>query len=302
MGISIYPSDGEDIHTLIQHADIAMYKAKEDGKNRFNFYEESMTLRAKERVEIETLIQSAIKNDELTVYYQPKILASTKELVGMEALVRWISPTKGMIPPDKFIPIAEEMHIVDKIDLFVLNRVCEDMQTWKEFGYDDIKVAVNLSGYDIGTTNLFEKIVTILETHKVEVRNIELEITETYFVEFEQENLNVLNRLRDYGFQFSIDDFGTGYSSLSNIQKLPIDIVKIDQSFVKTMDENSDSQKLVDMIINLAHTLSLKTIAEGVETSYQFEYLKSKSCDYIQGYLESKPLPKDEFIKYLNSK
>jgi diguanylate cyclase (GGDEF)-like protein/PAS domain S-box-containing protein len=302
IGLSVYPDDGDDIHTLIQHADTAMYKAKDNGKNRIDFYEESMTIQTKERVDLETSIQSALNNKEFSVYYQSKILAKDGRVVGMEALVRWISNEKGFISPDKFIPVAEEMHIVDKIDLFVLDTVCKDIAQWIDLGYKDIKVAVNLSGYDFTVTGMFEQIINIVESNNIDPKHIEFEITETYFVNFESKNLELLDRLKEYGFVLSIDDFGTGYSSLSNLQKLPIDILKIDQSFIRIMDENSEDQKLIDTIISLAHSLGLKTIAEGVETPYQLNYLKSKECDFIQGYLESKPLPKDEFIEYLKKK
>ncbi len=302
IGVSVYPDDGQDIHKLIQHADTAMYKAKDNGKNRLNFYEESMTQQAKERVSIETSIQTALQNGEFKVYYQAKIIASNREIMGMEALIRWISPEKGLIPPDKFIPIAEEMHIVDKIDMFVLEQVCKDMITWKNLGFHDLKVAVNLSGYDISTKNLFKNIIDIVKTHKIEPKNIEFEITETYFVNFSSEQMETLKDLKMYGFTLSIDDFGTGYSSLSNLKKLPVDILKIDQSFIATLQENEESKELVDMMIKLARVFSLKTIAEGVETEYQHEYLKSKGCDFIQGYLESRPIPKDEFVTYLSGK
>ena len=302
IGISIYPDDGLDIHTLIQYADIAMYRAKEDGKNRFNFYEESMTKQANERVSLETAIQSAIKNSEFCVYYQPKIATQNREVIGMEALVRWISPDKGFIPPDKFISVAEDMHIVDKIDMFVLEQVCKDMSSWDELGFDYVKVSVNLSGYDIKDDNLFENIKDIVNRYEIDSKRIEFEITETYFVNFAKENIQTLQNLKDFGFTLSIDDFGTGYSSLSNLKNLPVDILKIDQSFIRTMIEQKDSKTLVDMIIKLSHTFSLKVIAEGVETKEDYEYLKSQKCDYIQGYLESKPLPKEQFIKYLKAK
>ncbi|MFA6195627.1 MAG: EAL domain-containing protein [Sulfurimonas sp.] len=302
IGISVYPNDGKDIHSLIQHADTAMYKAKENGKNRFNFYEESMTQQAKEKVSLETSIHTALKNEEFKVYYQPKIVASNREIIGMEALVRWLSPEKGLIPPYKFIPVAEDIHIVDKIDMFVLEQVCKDMTTWKELGFHDLKVAVNLSGYDIGTRNLFQNIIDIVETYKIEPRNLEFEITETYFVNFAPQQMKTLEDLKMYGFSLSIDDFGTGYSSLSSLKKLPVDILKIDQSFIATLEDNEESKELVDMIIKLAHIFSLKTIAEGVETEYQHEYLKSKGCDFIQGYLESRPIPKEEFVIYLSGK
>ena len=302
IGISIYPNDGADIHMLTQHADTAMYKAKDEGKNRYSFYEESMTKQAQQRIELETSIQSAIVNGELEAYYQPKVYADDRRVMGMEALVRWISPEKGMIPPDMFIPIAEDMHIVDQIDMYVLNQVCEDMSVWRELGFEDIRVAVNLSGYDIGVENLFENIKEIVESYSINPKNIEFEITETYFVNFNVDNLEVLNELKEYGFSLSIDDFGTGYSSLGNLQKLPIDVLKIDQLFVRTIYEGSDNENLVDTIISLAKSLGLKTIAEGVETECQLDYLRARECDYIQGYFEAKPMPRDEFINYLKNK
>ena len=302
IGVSIYPNDGLDIHTLTQHADTAMYRAKEDGKNRYSFYEETMTKQAQDRIELETSIQAAIENGELQAYYQPKVYASDMSVLGMEALVRWISPQKGLIPPDKFIPVAEEMHIVDKIDMYVLEQVCKDMSKWIELGFDNIKVAVNLSGYDIGVDNLCDNIKNIVESYNISPENLEFEVTETYFVNFNMDNLDVLHQLKEYGFTLSIDDFGTGYSSLGNLQKLPIDVLKIDQLFIRTISEENDNQNLVDTIIYLAKSLGLKVIAEGVETEYQLEYLKKRYCDYIQGYYEAKPMPRDEFIKYLQNK
>jgi len=302
IGISVYPDDGEDIHTLLQHADTAMYKAKDNGKNCLNFYEESMTKQAIERVSIETSIQTALQNEEFKVFYQPKTLSSTREVIGMEALVRWISPEKGLVPPNKFIPIAEEMRIVDRIDMFVLEQVCKDMSAWEDCGFTDLKVAVNLSGYDISKKGLFQNIQNIVQTYNIDPKSIEFEITETYFINFNHEQMKTLENLRAYGFALSIDDFGTGYSSLSSLKHLPVDNLKIDQSFVATLEDNQEGKELVAMIINLAHLFSLKTIAEGVETEYQYEYLKSQGCDFIQGYLESRPVPKDEFMIYLHKK
>lgn len=302
IGLSVYPDDGEDVHLLLQHADTAMYKAKELGKNRFCFYEESMTLSAQRKVDIEVSLLTALKNKEFKVYYQPKVLASSGKVIAAEALIRWFSTQKGFIPPNEFIPIAEEMHIVDKIDLYVLDEVCKDMKIWHDLGYKDIKIAINLSGYDISEKDLFKNIKSIVEKHKISASNLEFEITETYFVNFAKENLDTLNRLRDYGFVLSIDDFGTGYSSLSNLRQLPVDILKIDQSFIRTLDTNKDNMDIVNMIIDLARTFKLKVIAEGVETKEQLEYLQKRRCDYIQGYLESKPLPKDEFKEYLIKK
>ncbi len=302
IGISVYPDDGKNTHQLLQHADTAMYQSKDFGKDRISFYKEEMTKQALEKVELENSIRSALKNKHFKAFYQPKISLKNNSVIGMEALVRWIDPIKGLIPPNDFIPIAEEMHFIDKIDMYMLEEVCKDMETWLELGYKDIKVSVNLSGYDISLKQLYENILSIIKKYNIDPKNIEFEITETYFVNFCEENIEVLQKLKDFGFSLSIDDFGTGYSSLSNLQHLPINILKIDQSFIRTMDENSENQKLVNMIINLAKAMSLKTIAEGVETEYQIAYLRAKECDYIQGYIESKAIPKDEFIEYLKNR
>ena len=302
IGISMYPDDGEDIHTLIKNADTAMYKAKEDGKNCFRFYEKRMTEIALQQVEMETSILEAINNKELLVYYQPKILTLDNTIIGIEALVRWNSPKKGIISPDVFIPIAESMHIINEIDMFVLEQVCQDMKEWQKLDLKDVKVSINLSGYDIGLENIYETIISTVESHNVSPKNIEFEITETYFSEFNKKEMDTLNSLKEYGFTMSIDDFGTGYSSLNNLKKLPVNVLKIDKSFVLDMDDNEENKKLVKMIIDLAHIFSMKVIAEGVETQGHLEYLKAQGCDYIQGYLESKPLPKEEFIKYIEKK
>ena len=302
LGVSMYPEDGEDADSLLQHADTAMYRAKGDGKNRFCFYKKFMTQQALEHLEIETSILSAIKNNEFVVYYQAKISTNNRKVIGMEALVRWISPTKGLIPPDKFIMIAESMHIIDKIDMFVLEQVCIDIPSFKALGYEEIKVSVNLSGYDIGLHDIDQHIINLTNKYSIPPKNLEFEITETYFASFNTGEMQILEALKNHGFSLSIDDFGTGYSSLNNIKKLPVNILKIDQSFIMDLDDNEENKKLVKMIINLAHTFSLKAIAEGVETESHFEYLKSEGCDYIQGYLESKPIPKDDFMEYLKSK
>jgi len=302
LGLSIYPNDGEDIHTLIKNADTAMYQAKENGKNGFCFYEKFMTSQALDYVALETAILSTIKNKEFLVYYQPKISAVDSSVIGTEALVRWISKDKGFISPDKFIPIAENMHIVNKIDMFVLEQVCIDIKEYINLGYTEIKVSVNLSGYDIGVEDIYDEIIRIVNFYKVNPLNIEFEITETYFASFNKHEMQTLNALKEYGFSLSIDDFGTGYSSLNNIKKLPVEILKIDQSFIKDLEENEENKKLVKMIINLAHTFSLKAIAEGVETESHLKFLKEEGCDYIQGYLEGKPMPKEEFIEYLKGK
>ena len=298
IGVSIYPNDGDTSDNIIQNADTAMYKAKENGKNRFCFYETSMTVRALEKIKIKNDLYEAIKNEEFLTYYQPKVDTNTKSIIGLEALVRWIDKDNNMIPPDKFIPIAEELHVVNQIDLFVLKQVCIDIHTWINAGYKDIKVSVNLSGYDLTTKNLLEDIIKITKEHNVLPSNLEFEITETYFVELT--NKNILHRFLDYGFTLSIDDFGTGFSSLNSLNNMPANILKIDKSFVDNIETNAKDVKLIKMIINIADIFSLKVIAEGVETKEQFELLKELKCDYIQGYFISRPLPKDEIDKFLN--
>jgi diguanylate cyclase (GGDEF)-like protein/PAS domain S-box-containing protein len=294
IGISIFPNDGKTVHTLIKHADTAMYKAKENGKNRFCFYEAVMTKEAEERMALESSIRGAINNNEFVVYYQPKLCTKTNRVVGMEALVRWQTNSGKIISPDKFIPIAEELNIIDKIDMMVLTQACMDTKTLNDEGYD-LKVSVNLSGYNITQRNMIATVLNILDTTGLEAKNLEFEITETYLINFDNECLNVLKKLNDLGIKLSIDDFGTGYSSLNNLKNLPVQYLKIDKSFVDNIHLSISDETIVKMIIEMAHSLNLGVIAEGVELKEQIDILQKYNCDTIQGYYFSKPLSYELF-------
>lgn len=294
IGVSVYPYDGKTSHELIKHADTAMYKAKENGKNRFSFYESAMTKQAEERINLETSIRDAIQKKQFVVHYQPKVDVKSNKIVGMEALVRWQKDDETMVPPDKFIPIAEELNIIDDIDMYVLKRACEDTLQMSALGYP-MKVAVNLSGFNITRENVVERIQSILEENHFNPKDLELEITETYFINFDKDCLSRLEELKKLGIQLSIDDFGTGYSSLGNLKKLPVEILKIDRSFVSILENNPSDYTMVQSIIEMAHSLNLIIVAEGVEEKHQYNFLKEFKCDYMQGYYISKPLTLEKF-------
>lgn len=298
IGISTYPQDGKDVDTLIKHSDTAMYKAKEKGKNQYSFYEIKMTQEAEEKSLLEMQIKNAIKNSEFVVYYQPKVNVNSGKIEYMEALVRWNNKELGIIPPDKFIPLAEELNIIDKIDMYVLKQACLDTKKLIENGHN-LKVAVNFSGYNITKNNCLGEIVRILKETNFEATNLELEITETYFINFDEKCLNTMNKIRDLGIGLTIDDFGTGYSSLNILKTLPVEVLKIDKSFISTLEDNTSDYLMVKSIIEMAHSLDLEVVAEGVEKIYQYNFLQEHKCDIIQGYYISRPVCFEEFEKKL---
>lgn len=303
IGISIYPKDGRDIHTLIQHADTAMYKAKESGKNRYEFYNTELTLKAEEYFEIENALKYVVENREysdFSVFYQPKISTRSGEIIGMEALIRWRHPTLGFIPPDRFISIAEEIGVISSIDNFVLNEAVKNTKRWNEDGYN-LRVSVNISGLEIEEDSLNERVAETLKEFNFDSEYLELEITESFFMNFDEKQRERLATLRDMNIKLSIDDFGTGYSSLGYLKKLPVDILKIDQSFVKELATSDNDKTLVATIIQMAHDLGLLVIAEGVEEKEHLDFLKSMGCDELQGYFIGKPMRQEDFEIFLSS-
>ena len=294
IGVSVYPDDGLSSHDLIKHADTAMYKAKEDGKNRYSFYESAMTQQAEERVMLENSIRDAINNEEFLVYYQPKVCIQTNKIVGMEALVRWEKRDGMIVAPDKFIPVAEELNIIDTIDMYVLRRACLDTLSLKK-SVEEISVAVNFSGYNVTKKECVQSVQKILDETGFNPELLELEITETYFINFDNECINRLKELKEIGIKLSIDDFGTGYSSLGNLKKLPVEILKIDKSFISILQNNTSDYTMVQSIIEMAHSLNLTIVAEGVEEKHQFNFLQEFKCDYVQGYYISKPITLENF-------
>ncbi len=299
IGISIYPEDGIEPNILLKNADAAMYLAKEHGRNCYEFYTPSMTDSALEKISMETSIHHAIDNDEFLLYYQPKFDLRNGKLVGAEALLRWHSKAHGEIPPGKFIPIIEESSTILKLGDMVLDMVCSQGKFWLDNGYDVGRLAINISGRQIQQPNFVQKVTAILDKHGINGELLDFEITEGFIMRQARTEVDTLNQLRSMGISLSIDDFGTGYSSLSYLKLLPVDTLKIDQSFVRDIGRDSNDEAIARAIIALGHSLELTIIAEGVETESQNTFLQQEGCDQMQGYLRSKPLPVKEFEKLL---
>lgn len=300
IGVSLYPNDSKSPKDLLQNADVAMYKAKNRGKNRLEFFSSEMTTLAFERLLMISNMKNAIKNDEFTVYYQPQYNCSTQLIIGSEALVRWIHPDFGIVSPMDFIPLAEETGMIMEIGEIVLKKSCLQIVEWHSKGYDPGKVAVNLAGKQILDKELFSKIMAILKETDCKPEWLELEVTEGFIMDDETDiSRTNLTKLRKVGITLSIDDFGTGYSSLSYLKKLPIHKLKIDQSFIRDLEDDKDSRAIVKTIIALSKGLDLSIIAEGIETQYQTDFLINEGCILGQGFLFSRPIPQLEFEKIL---
>lgn len=299
IGISFYPDDGKNFKEIFRNVDMALSSAKENGKNDFQIFMPYMLLKNLKKIEIEKSLKKAIEDDQFELYYQPVLNLKTMEIHSVEALLRWVSPEKGMIPPIEFIPVAEESGLIVKIGEMVIKKAFSDLKEWEKKGIDYLHMAINLSVRQI-KTKLFENMVQkFIEQYEVDPKKISFEITETGAVENFDVSLRILSFLCKMGIKFLIDDFGTGYSSLIYLKKLPIGGVKIDRSFISELDISKESRAIVEGIILMAHKLDLKVIAEGVETKRELEILKGVGCDFAQGYLFSKPLPKTQIEKLL---
>lgn len=290
IGVSVYPDDGEDIDTLLRNADIAMYQAKNAGRNSVRFYSGTMSLRSLERLELESSLHRALERGEFELHYQPKVSAATGKICGVEALIRWNHPEKGMVSPDSFIPLAEECGLITPIGEWVLKRACRQARLWQDrFGLD-ISIAVNLSSQQFLQSRVDEVVLQALFEASLIPRLLQLELTESILMHDMSETVPLLNKLKDMGISLAMDDFGTGYSSLSYLKRLPIDAVKIDRAFVADLEQDKDDAAICTTIIAMAHALGLQVIAEGVETEGQLEFLQAQGCDQVQGYLISKPV------------
>jgi diguanylate cyclase (GGDEF)-like protein/PAS domain S-box-containing protein len=302
IGISRYPEDGEDPITLIKHADLAMYQAKEQGRGNFQFYESHLTERAKERLILERELREALKRGELFVCYQPQFALKGDRLIGAEALLRWHHSELGIIPPDKFIPIAEDSGLIIAIGEWVLSTACRQAKALLDAGHDFQHMAVNLSGVQIERSDIFATVSRVLAETGLPPEYLELEITETYIMRQAQRNVRIMNNLRALGVSLAIDDFGTGHSSLSYLKLLPVDKLKIDRSFVMDIPHDSNDIAITRAILALGHSLRLTVLAEGVETSEQAAFLKQLECDEAQGYYYSPPLEAARFQLLFNDK
>lgn len=299
MGISLYPSGGENVDNLFKNADTAMYHAKAKGKNNYQFYSEAMNAVALEVLNMERDLHRALEREEFLVYYQPKIEASSRKIIGMEALIRWKHKEKGIVSPVEFIPLAEETSLIIPIGEWVLLSACRQAKTWQKSGFKIGNVAVNLSARQFAQKNLPGMVERVLKESALSPGHLQLEITESTAMNKPEESIAMLRKLKAIGVQISVDDFGTAYSSLNYLRKLPVDSLKIDRSFVIHSTTNPTDASIIKGIIALAHSLNLKVIAEGVETEEQLAFLHSVECDEVQGYLFSKPLPAEEFSMLL---
>lgn len=301
IGIAVYPMDGEDSQTLLKHADLAMYQAKELDRNNFQFFSRDMNIKMLERMMLENSMRKALDREDFFLVYQPQVDARTGKITGMEALLRWQHPDLGLLSPDKFIYLAEETGFIVAIGEWVLRTACRQNKQWQDMGLPSVRMAVNLSAKQFVQKGLDETISAILLESGLDPQWLELEITESAVMKNADENAEILRKFRDMGSSIAIDDFGTGYSSLSYLKHFPITRLKIDRSFVRDITSNPDDAAIAEIIIAMAQTLKLEVIAEGVETRTQMEFLSFNNCVEMQGYLFSRPVRADVFENYLRN-
>ncbi len=299
IGLTLYPNDDENADNLLRNADSAMYRAKEYGRNNYQFYVADMNVKARERLMLESQLRRALDRNEFTLYYQPRVDLLSGHVIGAEALLRWRHPEMGLVPPVQFIPILEETGMIIPVGEWVLQQASEQNRIWQDQGLKPIRMAVNLSVRQFIQKELADSILSIIERVGLAPEFLELEITEDLLLEQNQTNIITLTKLRNRGVHISIDDFGTGYSSLSYLKRLPIDTLKIDQSFLRDIENDPDNKAITSAIIAMASSLHLNVLAEGVETEEQLAFLRAQGCNEIQGFSFSKPLTAEEFEKLL---
>ena len=294
IGISLYPFDACNASELIRNADGAMYHAKEQGRNGYQIYDESMNAKALERIILESQLHKALKEQEFVIYYQPQVAARTGEVVGIEALVRWNSRELGVVEPVRFLPLAEEIGLVIQIDQWVMAQACRQLRRWLDAGLPPVTLAVNISGQHFMKNELLETVTEVLAETGIDPALLELELTEGVLMAHTERTVKTLKALKGMGVRLAIDDFGTGFSSLSYLKRFPLDVLKIDRSFINEIITDPDDAAITLATIEMAHTLKLQVIAEGVETPAQLEFLMRNGCDNYQGYLFSRPVPPEE--------
>lgn len=301
IGIALFPDDATDAEALIKCADIAMYHAKENGKNHYQFYSASMNKAIHQRLSIGNRLRAALDNNQFELHYQPKVSPDDGRILGMEALLRWHDPDEGMIPPDTFIPVAEESGLITPITAWVINEACRQARAWQDIGLPKLPIAVNVSSIQFKRKDLTGMLADAFAANGVDADCLEVELTETSLMSGTEDVLEVLGDLRKMGVRVALDDFGTGYSSLSYLNQFPIQTLKVDRSFILTISEDGADCAIVSAIIALGHALGLEIVAEGVETELQQDYLARQGCDLIQGFLYSRPLTADALTDILQA-
>ncbi len=299
IGISLYPEHGASYEILMDHADAALYQAKDQGRGCYAYFSEDQTLAARERIALETRLRRAIEQQELRVYYQPQVDIASGRIVGAEALVRWQDPTEGLIPPLRFIPIAEETGLILEIGEWVLRETCRQGRRWLDAGLPPLTLAVNVSPQQFRRGDISTLVATVLSETGLPAEYLELEMTESGLMENQDNVMELLNALRTQGVRLAIDDFGTGFSSLAYLKHFPLDVLKIDKSFIDDIPHLQDDMEIAATIIAMGHILGFKVLAEGVETAAQLEFLREKNCDTYQGYILSPPVPAEAFARLL---
>ncbi len=301
IGIAVYPDDGKDARTLLKNADTAMYRAKENGRHCFQFYKPEMSVSAMERLDLENSLKAAFENDEFLIHYQPIIDINKNEIAGVEALLRWQHPDKGIIQPEDFIPAVEDSGLIIALGEWLIFSVCKQISVWQDAGLKDQNISINLSARQFNEQDLVALFTQAIAENNIEGSSLSVEVTEHTLIENVGEVESTLKKLRDMGLKVMLDDFGTGYASLAYLKDFPVDVVKIDQKFVGGIPDNPDDTAVVDAIAGLTRGLKLELLAEGVETAGQLNRLKSIGCHYGQGFYWSKALPGDEYEQfYLN--
>lgn len=299
IGIVTYPNDGTEAKTLLKHADLAMYRAKDSGRNTYRFFEPDMNGYTADRQSLESGLHRAIERHEFVLHYQPIVSLDSGQLIGVEALIRWRHPQRGLVSPAQFVPIAEESGFITAIGRWVLHEACRQSRAWRAAGLPPMRVAINISTVELRDKAFVESVGGILEEHGLLPRDLELELTETFLMRDSNSTAAVLQSLSDLGVRIALDDFGTGYSSLSHLKRFPIDTLKIDQSFVRNLPTDADDASIVDAVIGMGKGLQIRVVAEGVETREQLAFLRKRGCPEGQGYYFGRPVSAREFTQLL---
>ena len=299
IGITAFPKEDVDVEKLVKEADSAMYRAKQTGRNQYEFFSPEMNMAASERLALETDLQRALSNNEFVLYYQTKVDTHSRELLSVEALLRWQHPQKGIIPPNAFIPLLEDMGLIDSVGTWVLSTACQQAQSWVAGGLRPLRMSVNISAMQFRKKDFIQSVRDALETSGLDAKYLELELTESMFVQDTDYAIGVMHELKKLGVTLSIDDFGSGYSSLSYLKQFPVDYLKIDRSFIRDLANSDKDVAITTAISALAHSLNLRLVAEGVENEQQVELLRDKGCHELQGFLFSKPVPAQELERQL---